>query len=182
MGKYGLVEKVKVPGWEDVYYALLDSGRKSEGKRYEDWKEVRIDEHFSVKHRFWHCATMFYTDEYNTEVFGDDGAMCCEDEEEFAGECAGGLLAEFEKWYGRCVHPVESVEDVRCWAQAEPFVNELDRKETAVYENCCDYLYYGYGLGSLMKQGHHYDLPEERAREIWRLAFWYMAEGCMEDE
>ena len=46
-----------------------------------------------------------------------------------------------------------------------------DLSEEAFFENACDCLYYGYGFKTANKCG----LSEERAKEIWRDAFNYMA-------
>ena len=177
-----LVEKVKVPTWDDVYYALVDSAYENDGKKFVEWRETRIDEHFSVKHRFWDTAVLFYVDNFNVEVFDDDGAMCCEDEHEFAGECASGLLESFEGWYGKQNFEANSIADINCWDQAEQFVAKLDGVDESVYDNCCDYLYYGEGLNDLIERGHNYGLSKERTAELWKLAFWFMADGVSSDD
>jgi len=172
-----MVNKVDIPDWETMFYAVLESA--------ETGKEVKLG-NFTVKHKYWCDAELCYEDDFNCEFFStwDISILCCEDEEEYAGECASTLLEKFEKWYERQPVYVEakSISDVTCWAQAEPFVMELNHTERLVYENCCDYLYYGEGFRSLIDRGHNYDVSEQRTREIWKLAFYFMAEGCMEDD
>ena len=176
-----MVDKVTIPDWETIFFALCDSAMT-------DGAVVRIDEHFSVIHNWWAEASLFYNDrfrdEFDSKLFdtSDIAIICCEDEEEYAGECASTILERFESWYGRQEHPAETIADVTCWEQAEPFVVELDKRETAVYENCCDYLYYGESFVSLMEREHNYGLDEGRVKELWKLAFWFMSEGCMCDD
>lgn len=168
-----MVEKITVPELETIFYALIESA--------ETGKLVHIGDHFTVKHTFWGEADMDYTDRCADESFDTFGItiMCCEDEEECAWTCADILLERFNKWYGRQPNPVETVAEVTRWEQAEPFVMDLDEREEAVYDNCCDYLYYGESFASLIERGHNYEVPVERTKELWQLAFWFMAEGCM---
>lgn len=169
-----MVEKVQMPEWENVFWALCESMEQ-------DGKEVKIDEHLSVGHKRWCHATLCYTDEYNVELFSDNGALCCEDEEEFAGECAAGLLEKLEEWYERQVNPVDNIFDANCWEQAEPFYDAVwERRERSVLQNCiwgiegCEY-----NFDTLIKNGWNYGLPIERTKELWQIAYWWVAEGCM---
>ena len=41
------------------------------------------------------------------------------------------------------------------------------------YENACDCLYYGMGSGNWNDCG----IPKEKRKEVWKVAFWDMAEG-----
>jgi len=170
-----MVEKIDVPDMETMFFWLCASA--------ESEKPYTCD-NFTVTHDWWGRAELEYEDEYCRKTFDDYGItiLCCEDEEEYAWECAGILLERFEKWYGRQVHPAATISDVTCWEQAEPFVMELNHTEELVYENCCDYLYYGEGFKSLIDRGHNYEISEQRTRELWTLAFYFMAEGCMEDD
>ena len=172
-----MVNKVEIPTWETVFYAMMDSAFNG--------KEVKFDK-FTIRHEFWGEAKLCYEDDFNSELFDtwDWSIYCCDDEEEYAGECASIVLHKFEEWYEKQTVYVkaESISDVGCWAQAEPFVMELNNTEELVYENCCDYLYYGDGIKNLIERGHNYGISEERTREIWKLAFYFMAEGCMVDD
>ena len=168
-----MVENVKLPDWEAIFYALLASA--------ESRKEVKVDDHGSVRHKYWGDAELEYDDKYERKDFDlwDWNIMCCEDEEEYAGECASLLLEKLEKWHDKQVKPAATISDVSCWEQAEQFVRGLNHIETAVYQNACDYLYYGESFTSLIERDHNYGLPEDRTKEIWHLAFYYMAEGCV---
>lgn len=172
-----MVNKIELPDWETMFDAILESA--------ETGKKVKFG-NFAVKHKYWRDAELCYEDDFNFERFStwDWNILCCEDEDEYAGECASILLRKFKKWYRRQPVYVEakSISEVTCWAQAEPFVMKLDRRERLVYENCCDYLYYGEGFKSLIDRGHNYEVSEQRTRELWTLAFHFMAEGCMEDD
>lgn len=167
-----LAEKVTVPEFESIFWAFLESGESG-------GNEIKIDDHFSVSHKFWGRGELWYRDYYNHELFDDFGIsiMCCDDEEEYANSSAAIVLERFNKWYERRSHPVDSIADVNCWAQAEPFIMKFNFKEDSVFENCCDYLYYGELFASLIENEHNYGLPEDRTREVWNLAFWFMAEG-----
>lgn len=105
--------------------------------------------------------------------------MGCESMTELIRYATELLLKRYEKLDKSRTRQVDSIAEITCWEQAEPFVDELDRAERAVYANACDYHYYGMSLQSMIDNGHHCDLPEQRVRELWKLAFWYMAEGCM---
>ena len=167
-----MVEKVDVPDMETMFYWLCASAESE--KPY-------TCGNFTTTHSYWGRAELRYEDKYCSKTFDDFGItiLCCDDEEEYAWECAGILLERFEKWYGRQIHPAATISDVSCWEQAEQFVMELNHAEELVYENCCYCLYYGEEFWSLMERGHNYDVPMKRAGEIWDLAFYFMAEGCM---
>lgn len=49
---------------------------------------------------------------------------------------------------------------------------KLNDVEMAAFKNACDCLCYGYGK----KHWNSCGLDEERAKEIWRMAFYKMAE------
>lgn len=168
-----MVEKVEVPDFESVLEAMLDSSEF-------DGAEVKIDDHFSVKHRSWGLAELFYSDDFCNKTFDTHrwSIMCCDDDTEFAGSCASIVLDSFNKWYGRQCHPVSAISDITRYEQAEPFIDNLAGTERDVYMNACDYLYYGESLASLIERGHNYGLSESRTKEIWSLAFWYMAEAA----
>ena len=51
-----MTEKVNVPTWESMFWALVESMEQ-------DGKEVKIDEHVSVKHTRWSRGEMFYVDD-----------------------------------------------------------------------------------------------------------------------
>lgn len=171
-----MTEKVNVPTWESMFWALVESMEQ-------DGKEVKIDEHVSVKHTRWSRGEMFYVDDYNVEVFSDFGIsiLCCEDDEEYAGEVASIILERFERWYERQVHPVKSIFDATCWEQAEPFYWEVKvGLESDVFKNCvCGIEGYEYGFDTLIKNEWNYGLPIERTKELWQIAYWWVAEGCM---
>lgn len=49
---------------------------------------------------------------------------------------------------------------------------KLTTKEKAVYENAIDCLLYGYTFQDL----NYYDLTEKRAKQIWKMAYNFLAE------
>lgn len=51
-----------------------------------------------------------------------------------------------------------------------------NRTKQNAYENACDCHYYGFGPGDWNDCG----IPAECREELWRLAFWDMAEGDIE--
>ena len=169
-----MVQDIVIPDQYTVFCALMESADSS--------KLVEFG-HFTAIHKPWGNAELWYEDDFNSKRFDTFGItiLCCEDEEEYASSCACILCERFKKWYDRQVHPAARISDVSCWEQAEQFAMGLNHIETAVYENCCDYLYYGESLASLIERGHNYGLPIERVREIWKLALYFMAEGCMCD-
>jgi len=169
-----MVENVKLPDWETLFYMLCESA--------ETGKEVKYG-NIEVKHEYWGRADLWYSDDFNTNKHFDDAFIAiigCEDEEEYAGECASILLEKLEKWHNKQTKPVATISEVSRWEQAEPFVLKLNRMEKAVYQNCCDYLYYGDSFANLIERGHNYDISKERTSELWKLAFYWMAEGCMD--
>lgn len=174
-----VVEKVETPSWETLFWALVESMEQN-------GKEVKIDDHFSVKHKEWSRGEMFYTDEHNIKLFDDFCinivSCCCEDAEEYAGEVTNILLDRFNKWYERQVHAVKTIFDATCWEQAEPFYDKVsDRTELDVLRNCVWGIEgFQYSFDTLMENGWNYGLPIERTKELWRMAYWFVAEGCMQ--
>ena len=54
------------------------------------------------------------------------------------------------------------------------FINRYEDHMTQVaYENACTCFYFGMGRSDWV----HYDLPKEKQDEVWKVAFWDMAEG-----
>lgn len=169
--------------WQVLFYSLLESAETC------DW--VDIDEHLSCKLAQWDSAELY--DSHYGELFTQGYVMCCEDEEEFAAEMASGLLKEYRRYVEGIPEPVQCVEQANCWQQVKPFYELLEwgsnipysmkERIRAVYENCVAGLYYGdYGFETLMDNGWNYELPRALALELWRIAFWYLAEGFNEEE
>ena len=48
-----------------------------------------------------------------------------------------------------------------------------DRTKQNAFENACDCLYFGQGP----KDWNDCGIPKEERKEVWKAAFWYMAEG-----
>ena len=167
-----LIEKRNIPDWEIMFYTLLESAEKN------DW--VDIDDNLSVRMYPWDCGELYNREA--GELFESPYVMCCEDDEEFTAEAASHLLRSYEEWMSKQSEPVETIDEIHRWEQAEPFVMDLTRQEEIVYSNCCDYLYYGDSFHMLIENDHHYGMDLERVRELWRLAFWFMAEGCMTED
>lgn len=172
--------------WQILFWALCES--------QETDKEVAIDEHFGVRMHEWSYGELFftYTDEEllhdgwlstTTEVFVDNGAMCCEDAEEFAAEVASGLLEQFGKWYERQRRPVDSIFDATCWEQAELFYLDIKSGlEESVFQNCVwGWEGMEYSLKTLLDNEWNYGLSIERTKELWTIAYWWVAEGCMRE-
>lgn len=171
-----LIDNIKSgESWQVLFYALLESAEKN------SW--VDIDEHVSVKMRQWDGGDLYDND--HGKMFGSPYVLCCEDEEEFTAEATTILLEKYVKYIESLPKPVQTVDEITCWAQAKPFYEALDdcpRIVRAVYENCYWGHYYGdYGFTALMDNDWNYGLPRELAYELWVIAFWYCAEGCMEE-
>lgn len=168
--------------WQDLFYSLLESDETG------DW--VKIDEHVSCR-MYPRCAELYDYD--HEELFDSPYFMCCEDREEFVAESAASLLEKYREFMGSRPTPVQCVEQAHCWEQVKPFYELLEwgsnipysmkERIRAVYENCVAGLYYGdYGFETLMDNGWNYELPRALALELWRIAFWYLAEGFNEEE
>lgn len=162
--------------WQILFYALLESDEKH------DW--VDLGDGLSCKMFQWDHGELY--DESREELFESHYVMCCEYEEEFTAEAASDLLEMYSKWYESLPKPIQCIEDACCWAQVEPFYAALydcPKIVRAVFENCYWGHYYGdYGFQTLMDNEWNYGLPRELAYELWQLAFWYCAEGCMVEE
>ena len=161
--------------WQSVFYCLLESSESGE------W--VNVTDAVSVKMRPWECGELY--DSEHEKLFTSRYVMCCEDDEEFTAEAASQLLHDYAGFINAIPDPVQCIEDARCWAQAKPFYDAVMDASLVirhVFDNCYWGLYYGdYGFETLMENDWNYGLPRELALEIWRIAFWYCAEGCMED-
>jgi len=163
--------------WLVLFGSLMESAEF-------DGKEVKVDEFVSVAMKHWYHGRLFVRCDGHTEIISTYRwtVLCCEDEEEWAGEIASILLDEYRKFAARTVSPVKTIFDAGCWEQAEPFYHEIDGSlERLVYENCVwGWEGMQYSLKTLLDNGWNYGLSVERTKELWQIAYWYVAEGCME--
>ena len=171
-----MVEKKIELDWETMYYALRAAAESNEG-------EYTLNDCMFVCHTDWRRAELHYTDEHSDKVFDTSGIsiMCCDDAEEYSGSCASIILERYNKWLERQVAEVATIFDATCWEQAEPFYWEVKGGlEEDVFRNCvwgwegCQY-----SLQTLLDNGWNYGLDEQRTKELWKIAYWWVAEGCM---
>lgn len=171
-----LIDNIKSgESWQVLFYALCESAET------EKW--VELDEHTSCKMVSWDHGELYDYD--HEKLFTSSYVMCCEDDEEFVAEATTQLLEMYVKFIESQPKPVQSVDEITCWKQAEPFydaVFECGGIVESVYENCYWGHYYGdYGFKTLIENDWNYGLPEALAYELWQVAWWYCAEGCMEE-
>ena len=157
--------------WETIYDALLESAETR------DW--VEIGDEFSVRMWPWERGQLHIYE--HSKTFTSHYVMCCDDAEEFTGETASYLLAAYERFLSRLPKPVQCVEKASCWEQVKPFYDAVMGSSQLirnVYHNCYAGNYYGdYSFEQLMENDWNYGLPRELALELWRISWWYLAEG-----
>lgn len=159
--------------------------RKAMRKSWDTCSDEMVCDDWSVWVGRWSNVTIYNLD--TGESFSSPNIWGCYSMTEFIDYTLPMMMELYEKWLAKQPKKVASIFDATCWGEAKPFFEEVwfgnNKLEESVLENCIwGWQGMSYGFDYLIENEWHYGLPIERAKELWRIAYWYVAEGCMEED